>query len=85
MQEIAFTIANGIAYVEAALAAGMDIDAFAPRLSFFWNAHNNFFEEVAKFRAARRIWYRLMNERFGGEEGVEQAACGSTPRPAGRR
>jgi methylmalonyl-CoA mutase N-terminal domain/subunit len=64
VQEIAFTIANGIAYVEAALAAGMDIDAFAPRLSFFWNAHNNFFEEVAKFRAARRIWYRLMNERF---------------------
>ncbi|MEY2552729.1 MAG: methylmalonyl-CoA mutase, N-terminal domain [Ilumatobacteraceae bacterium] len=64
VQEIAFTIANGIAYVEAALAAGMDIDAFAPRLSFFWNAHNNFFEEVAKFRAARRIWYRLMNDRF---------------------
>src|SRR5207237_6916115 len=61
VQEIAFTIANGIAYAEAALAAGMDIDAFAPRLSFFWNAHNNFFEEVAKFRAARRIWYRLMN------------------------
>ncbi|MEI2706843.1 MAG: methylmalonyl-CoA mutase family protein [Ilumatobacteraceae bacterium] len=65
VQEIAFTIANGIAYVEAALAAGMDIDAFAPRLSFFWNAHNNFFEEVAKFRASRRIWYRLMTERFG--------------------
>jgi methylmalonyl-CoA mutase N-terminal domain/subunit len=64
VQEIAFTIANGIAYVEAALAAGMDIDAFAPRLSFFWNAHNNFFEEVAKYRAARRIWYRLMNDRF---------------------
>ena len=68
VQEIAFTIANGIAYVEAALAAGMDIDAFAPRLSFFWNAHNNFFEEVAKFRAARRIWYRLMNERFGARQ-----------------
>ncbi len=67
VQEIAFTIANGIAYVEAALAAGMDIDAFAPRLSFFWNAHNNFFEEVAKFRAARRIWYHLMNERFGAK------------------
>ena len=65
VQEIAFTIANGIAYVEAALAAGMDIDAFAPRLSFFWNAHNNFFEEVAKFRASRRIWYRLMTDRFG--------------------
>ncbi|MGZ7087783.1 MAG: acyl-CoA mutase large subunit family protein, partial [Ilumatobacteraceae bacterium] len=67
VQEIAFTIANGIAYVEAALGAGMDIDAFAPRLSFFWNAHNNFFEEVAKFRAARRIWYRLMNDRFGAK------------------
>jgi methylmalonyl-CoA mutase N-terminal domain/subunit len=68
VQEIAFTIANGIAYVEAAIAAGMDIDAFAPRLSFFWNAHNNFFEEVAKYRAARRIWYRLMNERFGAKK-----------------
>ncbi|MEK7426888.1 MAG: methylmalonyl-CoA mutase family protein [Actinomycetota bacterium] len=64
VQEIAFTIANGIAYVEAAIAAGLDVDAFAPRLSFFWNAHNNFFEEVAKFRASRRIWYRLMTEHF---------------------
>jgi methylmalonyl-CoA mutase N-terminal domain/subunit len=64
VQEIAFTIANGIAYVEAAIAAGLDVDGFAPRLSFFWNAHNNFFEEVAKFRASRRIWYRLMTERF---------------------
>ena len=68
VQEIAFTIANGIAYVEAAQAAGLDIDDFAPRLSFFWNAHNNFFEEVAKFRAARRIWYRLMSERFGAKK-----------------
>jgi len=67
VQEIAFTIANGIAYVEAAIAAGMSVDSFAPRLSFFWNAHNNFFEEVAKFRAARRIWYRLMTERFGAQ------------------
>jgi methylmalonyl-CoA mutase N-terminal domain/subunit len=65
VQEIAFTIADGIAYVEAAIAAGLDVDEFAPRLSFFWNAHNNFFEEVAKYRAARRIWYRLMTERFG--------------------
>jgi methylmalonyl-CoA mutase N-terminal domain/subunit len=65
VQEIAFTIADGIAYVEAAMAAGLDVDEFAPRLSFFWNAHNNFFEEVAKYRAARRIWYRLMTERFG--------------------
>ncbi|MGA0894626.1 MAG: acyl-CoA mutase large subunit family protein, partial [Ilumatobacteraceae bacterium] len=68
VQEIAFTIANGIAYVEAAIAAGLDVDAFAPRLSFFWNAHNNFFEEVAKFRASRRIWHRLMTERFGAKK-----------------
>ena len=68
VQEIAFTIANGIAYVESALAAGLDIDDFAPRLSFFWNAHNNFFEEVAKFRASRRIWYKLMTERFGAKK-----------------
>jgi methylmalonyl-CoA mutase N-terminal domain/subunit len=68
VQEIAFTIANGIAYVEAAMAAGLDVDAFAPRLSFFWNAHNNFFEEVAKFRASRRIWYRLMTERFHAQK-----------------
>ena len=65
VQEIAFTIANGIAYVEAAIAAGLDVDDFAPRLSFFWNAHNNFFEEVAKFRASRRIWHRIMQDRFG--------------------
>ena len=68
VQEIAFTIANGIAYVEAALAAGLDIDAFAPRLSFFWNAHNNLFEEVAKFRAARRMWAKIMSERFGAKD-----------------
>ncbi|MCB1000663.1 MAG: methylmalonyl-CoA mutase [Acidimicrobiales bacterium] len=68
VQEIAFTIANGIAYVEAAIEAGLDVDAFAPRLSFFWNAHNNFFEEVAKFRASRRIWYKLMSERFGARK-----------------
>ena len=68
VQEIAFTIANGIAYVEAAIAAGMDVDAFAPRLSFFWNAHNNLFEEVAKYRAARRMWARIMTERFGAKD-----------------
>ena len=67
-QEIAFTIANGIAYVEAAMAAGLGVDDFAPRLSFFWNAHNHFFEEIAKFRASRRIWYRLMTERFGAKK-----------------
>jgi methylmalonyl-CoA mutase N-terminal domain/subunit len=65
VQEIAFTLANAIAYVEAAIAAGLDVDEFAPRLSFFWNGHNNFFEEIAKFRAARRMWYRIMTERFG--------------------
>ncbi|SDJ65273.1 acyl-CoA mutase large subunit family protein [Sediminibacillus albus] len=64
VQEIAFTLANGIAYVEAALASGLDIDTFAPRLAFFFNAHNQFFEEVAKFRAARRIWARTMKERY---------------------
>ncbi|HEX2850467.1 MAG TPA: methylmalonyl-CoA mutase family protein [Acidimicrobiales bacterium] len=67
VQEIAFTIANGIAYVDAAIAAGLDVDEFAPRLSFFWNAHNNFFEEVAKFRASRRMWARIMTERFGAK------------------
>ena len=64
-QEIAFTIANGLAYVRAAVAAGLDIDAFAPRLSFFWNSHNHFFEEIAKFRAARRLWADLMRNRLG--------------------
>ena len=68
VQEIAFTLANGIAYVEAALAAGLDVDDFAPRLSFFWNAHNHLFEEVAKYRAARRMWYRIMTERFGAKK-----------------
>ena len=68
VQEIAFTLANGIAYVEAAIAAGMDVDAFAPRLSFFWNAHNNLFEEIAKYRAARRMWARIMTERFGAKD-----------------
>jgi methylmalonyl-CoA mutase N-terminal domain/subunit len=64
-QELAFTLADGFAYVEAALARGLDIDAFAPRLSFFFNAHMDFFEEVAKYRAARRIWARHMKERYG--------------------
>ncbi|MGD2101741.1 MAG: methylmalonyl-CoA mutase family protein [Acidimicrobiia bacterium] len=66
-QELAFTIANGLAYVEAARAAGLDADVFAPRLSFFWNGHNDFFEEVAKFRAARRIWARHMREEVGAK------------------
>jgi methylmalonyl-CoA mutase N-terminal domain/subunit len=64
-QELAFTIANGLAYVDAAVDAGLDVDSFAPRLSFFWNGHNDFFEEVAKFRAARRIWARHMREEVG--------------------
>ncbi len=68
VQEIAFTIANGIAYVEAALKTGLDIDDFGPRLSFFWNAHNHLFEEVAKFRAARRMWAKIMIERFHAKD-----------------
>ncbi|MCG8400189.1 MAG: methylmalonyl-CoA mutase family protein [Firmicutes bacterium] len=64
-QEVAFTLADGIAYVEAAIDAGLDVDEFAPRLSFFFNAHLNFFEEAAKYRAARRLWARIMKERFG--------------------
>lgn len=65
VQEVAFTLANGIEYVRQALAAGLDVDNFAKQLSFFFNAHNNFLEEVAKFRAARRLWARIMRERFG--------------------
>ncbi|MEA2022798.1 MAG: methylmalonyl-CoA mutase family protein [Actinomycetota bacterium] len=64
-QEIAFTIANGLAYIDAAKRAGLDVDVFAPRLSFFWNSHNDVFEEAAKFRAARRMWARLMRSRVG--------------------
>ena len=64
VQEVAFTLANGAAYVQAAIAAGLDVDGFAPRISFFFNAHNNFLEEVAKFRAARRMWAHIMREKF---------------------
>ena len=67
VQELAFTIADGIAYSEDAMARGLRFDDFAPRLSFFFNSHNDFFEEIAKFRAARRIWYKLARERFGAE------------------
>ncbi|HEY5662900.1 MAG TPA: methylmalonyl-CoA mutase family protein [Ilumatobacter sp.] len=66
-EELAFTLANGFAYVELALQAGLPVDAFAPRLSFFFNAHIDFFEEIAKYRAARRIWARWMRERYGAE------------------
>ncbi len=65
VQEVAFTLANAIAYVGAAVEAGLDVDSFAAQLSFFFNAHNNFLEEIAKFRAARRMWARIMRERFG--------------------
>ena len=67
VQEVAFTLANAIAYVEAALEAGLAVDDFAPRLAFFFNAHNNLLEEIAKFRAARRLWARIMRERFGAQ------------------
>ena len=64
VQEVAFTLADAMTYVQAAIDAGLDVDEFAPRLSFFFNAHNNFLEEVAKFRAARRLWARLMRDHF---------------------
>src|SRR3989441_840562 len=64
VQEVAFTLGNGIAYVQAAINAGLDVDNFAPRISFFFNAHNNFLEEVAKYRAARRMWASIMREHF---------------------
>ena len=67
-QELAFTLADGIAYVEAAMKAGLEVDQFASRLSFFFNVHNNFFEEIAKFRAARRLWAKIMKERFGAKD-----------------
>jgi len=68
VQEVAFTLANGIAYVQAAIEVGLTVDDFAPRLAFFFNAHNNFLEEIAKFRAARRLWARIMRERFGAQD-----------------
>ncbi len=68
VQEVAFTLANGIAYVEAALKTGLSVDDFAPQISFFFNAHNNIFEEVAKFRAARRMWAKIMRDRFGAKK-----------------
>lgn len=68
VQEVAFTLANGIAYVQAAMDSGLDIDSFASQLSFFFNGHNNFLEEIAKFRAARRMWAKIMRERFGAKE-----------------
>ena len=67
VQEVAFTLANGIAYVDAALKAGLDVDKFGPRLSFFFNSHLDFLEEVAKYRAARKLWAQIMKERFGAK------------------
>src|SRR5579884_1785552 len=68
IQELAFTLRDGMEYVEWALRRGLEIDRFAPRLSFFFNSHNDFFEEIAKFRAARRLWYRIMRERYGARD-----------------
>jgi methylmalonyl-CoA mutase N-terminal domain/subunit len=72
VQEVAFTFANAIAYIEAALASGLDIDSFAPRLSFFFNSHSDFLEEIAKFRAARRLYAHLMRDRFGAKKARSQ-------------
>lgn len=71
-QEVGFTLADGIAYVQAAVEAGLDVDEFAPRLSFFFNVHNDFLEEIAKFRAARRMWARIMRDRFGAKKAKSQ-------------
>ena len=79
VEELAFTLANGFAYVELALQAGLPVDAFAPRLSFFFNAHIDFFEEIAKYRAARRIWARWMRERYGAQQ--ERSAAAAVPHP----
>src|SRR5207237_3168895 len=68
VQEVAFTLADGVAYVQAALDAGLEVDDFAPQLSFFFNAHSDLLEEIAKFRAARRLWARIMKERFGAKD-----------------
>ena len=83
VQEVAFTLANGIAYVQAALDAGLEIDEFAPRLAFFFNGHNNVFQEVAKFRAARRMWARIMRERFGAQD--ERSLAAALPHADRRR
>ncbi len=79
VQELAFTLADGIGYVEECVKRGMEVDDFAPRLSFFWDVHNDFFEEIAKFRAARRIWARVMRERFGARDRAQLAAADARP------
>ena len=82
-QELAFTLADGFGYVELGLSRGLDVDAFAPGLSFFFDAHIDFFEEIAKFRAARRIWARWMRDRYGATDRRRRSRCASTPRPPG--
>src|ERR671926_1863779 len=68
IQELAFTLADGIGYVEECVKRGMDVDTFAPQLSFFWDVHNDFFEEIAKFRAGRRIWAKRMRDVYGAKK-----------------
>ena len=85
VQELAFTLADGFHYVETCLARGLDIDAFAPRLSFFFNAHNDIFEEIAKYRAARVLWAEAMRHKYGRAAKKRRGSCVSTPRrPAAR-
>ena len=84
-QEVAFTLANGIAYVEAALKAGLEVDDFARKISFFFNAHNNLLEEVAKFRAARRLWAKDHPRALRTRRTRQAGSCASTPRPPGPR
>jgi len=80
VQEVAFTLADGIAYVEAAIRAGLDVDSFASRLAFFFCCHNTFIEEVAKFRAARRLWAKIMKRTIQSKKRMNPACSGFTPR-----
>ena len=80
VQELAFTLRDGIEYVDWALERGLAIDDFAPRLSFFFNAHSDFFEEIAKYRAARKIWAHVMRDRYGAQERAQSGSCASTRR-----
>ena len=84
-QELAFTLKDGLTYVERAIERGLDVDDFAPRLSFFFNAHIDFFEEIAKYRAARRIWARELRETFGAQRTASRCGCASTRRPPASR
>ena len=83
VQELAFTLANGIEYVNAALRVGLEVDDFAPRLAFFFDSHNNLLEEVAKFRAARRMWAKIMRERFSERRTCDPGCFAFTPRQPG--